>query len=219
MRHLNHILAPASVTVLSLTLLCGCRFSMLDLGPRKLTTHYFELRTPPGAPVTGGAWLKSRTLAVDPLQTDSRYDDRFYLVKPGHEVTLSENRRWVRPPGDLVTSELQEAVGNSGLCGNVIGAGSSLRPDLRLSGNVVRFDLEEGAGETLTAVLQLRLTLSLDTGAGTVAGQKIIWQKHLTATEPVAAGADPAACAAAMSTATARVIQELLRDLAALPAP
>ena len=223
MRVFNRIPILVTVTILTMTLLAGCRFSMLDLGPRKMTTRYFELRTMPQDPVSGNGWLRQQTLVVDLFQTDHRYDTRFYQVKPGNEITLSERRRWVRPPGEMISSQIREALAQSGLFECVTGPGSNVRPDLRLSGEVIRFDLIESAGNISAVMLQVSAVLLLETRQSQSPNPgfapKIIWQKRLTATAPVTGGSEPAVCAAAMSTAVTQAIQDLLRELATLPQP
>lgn len=167
--------------------------------------HY--LLTPGAGAVLPGATLGERTVVVGPLLLPG-YLDRPQLVTrlPGGRIRLRELDRWAEPLEAVLTRTLAENLARLTGSQRIVThpPASRVRVDLRVTGQVIRFDTDPAG----LAILQVQWSVQDGRGQVLVPVQTAEFSAQAT-------GEEPAALVAAMSDALARFAAVLAVELTA----
>jgi len=189
----------------------GCRTSLIDLQPVRVSIRQFDLGAPPA--------LKTAReplpyiLAVEPFTVVAPLDRRFAIRTGRNEVKTLADCRWRERPELVVTAYTQEYLVRSGMFRAVAPVGSGPVPDLVLSGVLERFEWRR-SGDEIAAVVEASVQVRRVSGGTKMPSDVLVYSKVLQATS-AAKSADPADLADAMSRCTADLCRTLRRDLAA----
>ncbi len=172
--------------------LSGC----LSMGASYVPIVDYSVRPRPQVEPAAGS---EYTLGIRPLQP-AEHLRRGVTYRQG-EYVLREYAyaEWAEPPRDVVTRALLDALSATGHFKDV-GDARDLRPDFILTGHLREFEevrTDDGAVARITVRLELR----------TAARDRGLWSETLTFEAPTDPG-DPAALAAALSEATARMVEQ-----------
>jgi len=149
----------------------------------------------------------SESLGVRPLAAAQPYKRRQMAYREGpYTLGYYENDEWAELPADTVTRALMDAVVATQRFHDVGYAVDLAAPEYVLTGELRRFD-EVRADDGWTAECEMRLVLRKG------AQRDLVWADVLTAREPVESHA-PAAFAAAMSRAIARLVRTAAAHIA-----
>ncbi|MEO8705997.1 MAG: ABC-type transport auxiliary lipoprotein family protein [Kofleriaceae bacterium] len=172
--------------VLLLTLLVAC-------GGTVPNTRYYQLAIPTQR--TPGGDL---TLVLEPLVTDSGYDDEriVYRTTP-YRLDYYQYHRWSAAPGTLIGNYLEQALERSGRFRAVVREASSDAPAV-LGGRVVAIEEVDLGPKQWVGRIVVELALT-DPRNGVV-----LWSEQFEETEPLAKQS-PEGLAQALSTAMARI--------------
>jgi len=100
-------------------------------------------------------------LAVQPLSSASRYEERILHRGPDGSVGYHEYDRWVERPAEMLTQALLRSLQEAAVTRAVVDGRLVRRPDLVLDGRVTRFDQfrRGGADGPWLALCELELVL------------------------------------------------------------
>lgn len=156
-------------------------------------TRYYALEPPPAHAARGDA-----TLVVEPLATDSAYDDEriVYRTSP-YRLDYYEYHRWSAEPGVLVADYLERALATSGeFCAVVREPAESAA--VSLGGRVVAIEEVDRSKDRWVGHLVLELALT-DTRTG-----EVVWRDRFDETE-VMPRQSPEGLARALSVVMGRI--------------
>ena len=157
-------------------------------------TRYYQLAEPRGsAHGSGGA-----ALVIEPLVTDSAYDDEriVYRVSP-YRLDYYNYHRWSTAPGTLIANYLERAFEKSGRFGAVTREANPAAA-VTLGGRVVAIEEVDQSKTKWVGRIVVELTLT-DTSSGAV-----VWSEQFEETEALPAQS-PEGLARALSTALDRI--------------
>jgi len=167
---------------------------VIGCGGKVPPTRFYQLAEPAGKPTSGGGVA----LIVEPLTTDSAYDDEriVYRVTP-YRLDYYNYHRWSAAPGTLIANYLERAFEKSGKFGAVTRELNPAAP-VTLGGRVVAIEEVDHSKTRWLARIVLELTLT-DSANGTV-----LWAEQFEETEPLQIQS-PEGLARALSTALERI--------------
>jgi ABC-type uncharacterized transport system auxiliary subunit len=174
-----------------IALLVGCG------GSPPPATHYYQLAPPSD---TGGRSGGDATLVVEPLTTDSGYDDERIVYRPSpYRLEYYDYHRWSAPPGEMVASYLERALERSGKFRAVV---RSSTPDATavLSGRVAAIEEVDVSRQRWVGRIVVELTLADATNG------EALWTAQFEETEPLRAQS-PDGLARALSVALGRIVR------------
>jgi ABC-type uncharacterized transport system auxiliary subunit len=175
------------VVLLALLALAAC-------GGKLPETRFYQL-APTTARVAGG----DAVIVLDLLSTDAAYDDEriVYRTSP-YRLDYYQYHRWSAPPGVLVGTYLEAALGRSGRFKAVLREVATDGPVI-LRGRVIAIEEVDRTKAQWDGRIVLALTL-LDGKTS-----ELLWSAQFDETEPMARQ-DPEALAQALSVALARIV-------------
>jgi len=145
------------------------------------------------------------SIAVRGLDVRGRYEVRVVESDGADTLRFREFERWADEPDEALTVAVRESLVAQGNFRAVLSAGSGLRADLELSGQVLAFDMVRPAEGPLRARFVARLVLS-DGRSGEL--KRVV---SVRGEQPLA-GRDAAGLGTAMAAAVDQAVQELLRN-------
>jgi len=195
------------VLTLVLLPLSGCSCLRSSITP----VHYYTLDSP--LPQAAAGKRADVTLAVRYLTAASRYRDRIVFRAGETAVGFHENDRWVEPPAEMLTGELERTLRAANVARDVVDERMARRADFILEGRVARFDEVHGTSQW-TAQCELELVLR----AGE--GDRILLATTIAASHAAKAKTTPAfvdAMRAAVGEALLKASQAIGKALAENP--
>ncbi len=164
-------------------------------GSKVPATRYYQLATPT-KPAAGG----TATLAIEPLVTDSAYDDErmVYRTTP-YRLDYYQYHRWSSAPGELVGNYLEQAFEHSGMF-HAVTRGPGGDAPVMLGGRVLAIEEVDASKQQWLGHVVLELTLT-DTRTG-----EVVWRQQFDESEPMPAQR-PEGLARALSVAMARIAE------------
>lgn len=193
----------------ALLLVSGCLGGVLNRPSAEKRFYNLEAERPQAeVPRPGGKVLAVRRLSVSP-----RYEGRELVYRTGETAFAADfyNLFFV-PPAQMLTQDLRQWLGRSGLLATVVDTGSLARADLSLEGNVAALYGDYSGGKGL-AVAEMQF-LVLDERAPET---PILFSRTYRREVPVAPG-DPKALVLGLRRAVSAIYGELEEDLRGLPA-
>jgi uncharacterized lipoprotein YmbA len=171
----------------------ACALVLAACGGKLPDTRYYQLAVPT-ARVAGG----DLTLVLEPLVTDSGYDDEriVYRTTP-YRLDYYQYHRWSAAPGTLIGNYLEQALERSGKFRAVVREASSDAPAV-LGGRVVAIEEVDLGPKQWIGRVVVELAVS-DPRSGVV-----LWSEQFEETEPLAEQT-PEGLARALSAAMARI--------------
>ncbi|MBM3290162.1 MAG: hypothetical protein FJY92_08435, partial [Candidatus Hydrogenedentes bacterium] len=145
-----------------------------------------------------------KSLAVRPLEPARPYKQNV-VYRQGPELGVYTTVEWAELPSDAATRALIDALVASHRFSDVAKAADLGIPGLILTGQLRRFDLVRDVSPW-SAVCEIRLELR-EGGA-----RALVWEKTLTASEPLATDGNES-LPAAMNAALTRVIHEAVTEI------
>ncbi|GAK55431.1 hypothetical protein U27_02265 [Candidatus Vecturithrix granuli] len=104
-------------------------------------THYYTFQP---IPVIGRETPSSRypaSIGIEAYEAETPYQqDRIVFRKSPYEVNFYEYHRWLRPPAELVTDQVQKLLKVSGLFQQIQAYTYDSTPDYLLRGRILLFD-------------------------------------------------------------------------------
>lgn len=140
-----------------------------------------------------------KTLGIRPLDPAESLRDQVAYRESEYVIRYYPSAAWAEPPRDVVTRAIRDALVQTGHFADV-GDARDIRADLILTGELRNFEevrTAEGVFGQVTARLEVR----------SAKGDAAVWADTLTVREPLP-GEGPAALAAALSQATARLAEQ-----------
>jgi ABC-type uncharacterized transport system auxiliary subunit len=197
--------AQAAARLAALSLALATSLAPAACGGKLPDTRYYQLVPPESRPGRGGDEL----LVLEPLTTDAAYDDEriVYRTTP-FRLDYYQYQRWSSAPGLMIGNYLERTLEASGKFRGVV---HDLTPDapVVLAGRVIAIEeVDRSKTEWLgRLVLELMLT---DAKTG-----EALWTQQFDETEPLRVQT-PEGLAAALSTAMARVVAQVIPTIADL---
>lgn len=184
---------------IALALVAACGGKLPD-------TRYYQL-APPAERVAGG----ELTLVLEPLATDSGYDDEriVYRTTP-YRLDYYQYHRWSAAPGTLISNYLEQALERSGKFRAVIREASSDAPAV-LGGRVVAIEEVDLGPKRWVGRIVVELAVT-DPRSGVV-----LWSEQFEETEPLDKQT-PEGLARALSSAMGRIAARAAPGIAAATA-
>ena len=157
-------------------------------------TRYYQLAEPRGSVAAGGGVA----LIIEPLTTDSAYDDErmVYRVTP-YRLDYYNYHRWSAAPGTLIANYLERAFEKSGRFGAVTREANPAAA-VTLGGRVVAIEEVDQSKTQWVGRIVIELTLT------DVASGNVVWSEQFEENE-VLPVQSPEGLARALSTALERI--------------
>lgn len=176
-----------ALAIVLLAHLVGC-------GGKLPATRFYQLAEPSGKPAPGSGVA----IVVEPLTTDSAYDDErmVYRVTP-YRLDYYNYHRWSAAPGTLIANYLERAFEKSGKFSAVTREPNPAAP-VTLGGRVVAIEEIDQSKTKWVGRVVLELTLT-DTASG-----EVLWAEQFEEIEPLQIQS-PEGLARALSTALERI--------------
>ncbi|HEY4181224.1 MAG TPA: ABC-type transport auxiliary lipoprotein family protein [Kofleriaceae bacterium] len=195
-------MSSASSVVL---VLCLAALALPACGGKLPDTRYYDLAPPQPSSRTGDA-----TLVMEPLVTDTAYDDEriVYRTTP-YRFDYYQYHRWSAAPGTLIGNYLETAFERSGKFKNVV-RDATTDAAVVLTGRVVAIEEVDDSKTKWHGHLVLELTLS------DALTNKTLWSNQFEENEPLTTQT-PEGLARALSVAMGRISQKaapMLADIA-----
>lgn len=166
-------------------------------------TRYYQL----AAPTARAADPTDTVVVVEPLETDSAYDDERMIYRQSpYRLDYYQYHRWVSSPGTMISDTLAESLAHTGrfraIARELGGAAAVV-----LGGRVIAIEEVDRTDHHWDGRLALELTLT-DARTG-----EVLWSQQFDETEPLAAQT-PEGLAAALSRVMARVVARVTPTIA-----
>ena len=167
-------------------------------------TRYYQLATPTAKATPGSA-----ILVIEPLVTDTAYDDEriVYRTNP-YRLDYYQYHRWSASPGTLLTNYLEQAFEKSGRFRAVVREATD-GAAVSLTGRVVSIEEIDQSKTRWVGRIVLELSLA-DNQTG-----EILWTEQFDETEAMPTQ-HPEGLARALSTAMARIAKRAAPTIADL---
>lgn len=180
-----------SALVLAVTL-SGC------LGaPTVVKREYFSLS--PSLSVIHGEPL-DKTLGIRSLDVAKPYSSSMAYLASSYKISYRNAQEWAERPGDTVTRALIDALAASGRFKDVGDAAEMARPDYILTGELRTF-VEDRTTSPPSALIEVRIAVR------EAQDKELLWIDTLKFSEPLDAGTDASAFAAAMTRAIEKLVE------------
>ncbi len=143
-------------------LLAGCSVSPLRSADKAYyvldVKHPADVQSAPAG--TGG-------LEVRPFAISARYEDAPFVYRDGElRYTADFYHAFFTPPANMISDEVRDWLGASGLFANVLSGASQLQPDYVLEGRITDLYGDRSDPRAHKAVLGIQFTLLHDRPAG-----------------------------------------------------
>ncbi|HEY4055892.1 MAG TPA: ABC-type transport auxiliary lipoprotein family protein [Kofleriaceae bacterium] len=195
-------MTPTSVVLL----FCLSALALGGCGGKLPDTRYYDLAPPDGAAKPGDA-----TLVLEPLTTESAYDDeRIVYRQTPYRLDYYQYHRWSSVPGTLIGNYLETALEHTGQFGAVVRNATS-DATVSLSGRVVAIEEIDDSKTKWHGHLVLELTLT------DVISGKTLWTKQFEENVPLDRQS-PEGLARAMTVAMNRIVHEASPQIAEIAA-
>ena len=182
------------VTALLCTLLAACS---LPQAPQT-QLHYLLAAKRHGPALTASY----DTLRLVPLRAAAPYDSPYFVYRETEQrYIVDPYRGFILPPAQQISERMRDWLGISGLARHVVGPGP-MPVQVRLEGELTRFDVDLRPGQPPAVTVALRLRLEDE------ASQTLLLDQTFTTNERLSV-VTPDGIAAAFDSATAQLLSEV----------
>lgn len=191
-------MSPTSIVFM----FCLTAIALGGCGGKLPETRYYDLAAPKGAAQAG-----ETTLVLEPLTTESAYDDeRIVYRQTPYRLDYYQYHRWSSVPGTLIGNYLETALERTGKFGAVV-RNATTDASVSLAGRVVAIEEIDDSKTKWHGHLVLELTLT------DVVSGKTLWTKQFEENEPLEKQS-PEGLARAMTVSMNRIVQQAAPEIA-----
>jgi len=177
--------------------------AVMACGGKTPQTRFYQLATPASHPAQAG----DTVVVVEPLATDSAYDDeRIVYRQSPYRLDYYAYHRWVSSPGTMVSDYLAESLAHTGRF-RAIARELTDAAAVVLGGRVIAIEEVDRTDHHWVGRIALELTLT-DARTG-----EVLWSQQFEETEPLPQQS-PEGLAAAISRAMGRVVERVVPTIA-----
>ena len=176
---------------------------LIACGGKMPETRYYQLAAPAARAPTSGETV----VVVEPLSTDSAYDDdRIVYRQSPYRLDYYDYHRWISSPGTMVSDYLAMSLAHTGRF-RAVARELTDAAAVVLGGRVIAIEEVDRSDHRWEGRIVIELTLT-DARTG-----EALWSQQLEETEPLPTQS-PEGLAAALSRAMARVVERVTPTIA-----